>query len=72
MQSNLSIKEKEIEIATELFANQYLPGPIKCCCGGEIFRIYKDIYNQTSFNFKNIIRINVLFFNKRNQCRKGF
>lgn len=48
MQSNLSIKEKEIEIATELFANQYLPGPIKYCCGEEIFRIYKDIYNQTS------------------------
>ena len=48
MQSNISIAEKEIEVAKRLFVDGYLPGPIKCSCGETNFNINNDSSNHTS------------------------
>ena len=48
MQSNISIAEKEIDVAKRLFADGYLPSPIKCSCGAKNFNINYDSSNQTS------------------------
>ena len=43
-----SAKGDESYFANYLFEKSYLPGPIKCVCGGTSFVIYKDSTNQTS------------------------
>ena len=65
------IQEDETNYAKYLYVKGFLPGPIKCSCGGTNFNIYKDsqyCISQCSFRCLNIscrkryqIRINSLF-----------
>ena len=48
MQSNISLKEVEIQVENKLFKNGYLPGLIKCSCGANYFKIQQDSSNHTS------------------------
>ena len=42
MQPNINGNEDKIQYAEFLFQKCYLPGPIKCSYGGQIFNINKD------------------------------
>ena len=48
MTSNISLIEKEIEVAKNLYQKKFLPGPGQCKCGTKNFAIYKDTSSKTS------------------------
>ena len=57
------IQEDETNYAKYLYVKGFLPGPIKCSCGGTNFNIYKDSqYSTSQCSFKCL----------NNSCRKRY